>query len=237
MNVLGYVRASTDKQRLDRQVIQIEREARLRDWTLVDVLHDPARSAATLERPFLLDTLQRLDRGEADALVVADLDRLSRDVVDMGDLLAWFEEAGVRLVALAQQLDTGLPGVGALALAWASWAQLERELGSQRTKSGLQERRAAGACIGRPAVADRPELVERIDAMRGRGMSMPAICTELNGEGVPTLRGAALWRPSALQTILGYKRPPRRRTRDTLPPISRRTGGHVRARGPDRNPV
>lgn len=225
MDLLGYVRVSTDKQRLDRQVAQINRAAKARKgWTIVDIVHDPARSAANLDRPFLLQTLVRLERGEADVLVVSDLDRLSRSVVDMGDLLAWFEDAGVRLIALAQNLDTGLPGVGSMALAWASWAQLDREMGSEATRSGLQERRAAGACIGRPAVADRPEVVERIVRMRDHDeMSLPGICAALNAEGVPTLRGAAAWRPSALQTILGYKRPPRRRQRDVLPPITPRS--------------
>jgi DNA invertase Pin-like site-specific DNA recombinase len=223
MNVFGYVRASTEKQRVDRQVAELEREARRRGWTVVDVVEDPAQSAATLARPKLLETLERLDGREADALAVCDLDRLTRDVVDMGDLLSWFDEAGVRLVSLAQQLDTGLPGARGVALAWASFAQIEREKGAHATRMGMAERRAAGACIGRPAVVDRPELVALIEQMRfEKGMSLREICDVLNGAGVPTLRGAAAWRPSALQTILGYKRRPRRRQRDVLPPITRR---------------
>jgi hypothetical protein len=110
-----------------------------------------------------------------------------------------------------------------MALAWASWAQLDREKGSEATRSGLRERRAAGACIGRPAVADRPELVERIVRLRDEEeLSLPRIAATLNADGVPTMRGAPVWRASALQTILGYKRPPRRRQRDVLPPITRR---------------
>lgn len=223
LKLLGYVRVSTDGQRLARQVADIERAATLREWDLIDVVRDPARSAANLQRPFLLQTLERLSGGEADALIVSNLDRLTRTAVDMGDLLAWFKEADVRLIALAQQLDTDQPGVAAMALAWASFAQLEREMGSEATRSGMQERRAAGACIGRPAVADHPALVARIVRMRKQSeMSLPGICAALNAEGVPTLRGGTLWRPSALQTILGYKRPPPLRQRDVLPPITRR---------------
>jgi DNA invertase Pin-like site-specific DNA recombinase len=192
----------------------------------VDVVRDPARSAATLQRPALLQALKRLDRGDAEVLVVCDLDRLTRDVVDMGDLLNWFDEAGVRLVSLAQQLDTALPGARAVAQVWASFAQLEREKGAHATKMGMQERRAAGACIGRPAVVDQPGLRERIERMRfEENKSLREICQELNAEGVPTVRGAAAWKPSALQTVLGYERPATRRKRDVLPPVSyRRTG-------------
>jgi DNA invertase Pin-like site-specific DNA recombinase len=223
MDALLYVRVSTDKQRVDRQIYELRRAADREGWNVIDVVEDPAQSGATLQRPKLLETLVRLDRGEADALAVCHLKRLTRDAVDMGDLLNWFDEAGVRLVSLAQQLDTDLPGARAMALAWAGFAQLEREDGSHATKMGMADLRAKGACIGRPAIADRPELAERIRQMRNeQRMSLRKICEVLNAEGVPTLRGGAVWRPSALQTILEYRRPPRRRQRDVLPPITRR---------------
>jgi hypothetical protein len=38
-------------------------------------------------------------------------------------------------------------------------------------------------------------------------MTLQAIADQLNAEGVPTLRGGALWRPSSVQTALGYRRP------------------------------
>jgi hypothetical protein len=62
---------------------------------------------------------------------------------------------------------------------------------------------------GRPAVKDRPELLERIAAMRADGMSLREIAEHLNAEQVPTPRGGALWRPSSIQAALGYKRPGR----------------------------
>lgn len=55
----------------------------------------------------------------------------------------------------------------------------------------------------RPAVADDQELVEAIRDMRARGKSLQRICDHLNEGGVPTRRGGAMWRPSALQVVLG----------------------------------
>ena len=58
----------------------------------------------------------------------------------------------------------------------------------------------------RPALADDPELVERIVQMRAQGMTLQAIADRLNEEGVPTVRGGAEWRPSSVRSGLGYKR-------------------------------
>jgi hypothetical protein len=43
--------------------------------------------------------------------------------------------------------------------------------------------------------------------MRNAGMTLQAIADRLNQEGVPTVRGGAMWRPSSVQASLGYKRP------------------------------
>jgi hypothetical protein len=64
---------------------------------------------------------------------------------------------------------------------------------------------------GRSAVADIPELHERIADMREHGMTLQAIADRLNAEGVPTLRGGAKWRPSSVQRATGYLRPSGRR--------------------------
>jgi hypothetical protein len=56
-------------------------------------------------------------------------------------------------------------------------------------------------------VSHRPELVERIVAMRAANMTLRAIADQLNTEGIPTLRGGKKWRPSSIQAALGYRRP------------------------------
>jgi Recombinase len=60
-------------------------------------------------------------------------------------------------------------------------------------------------------VEDVPALKQRILDMRGEGMTLQAIADQLNDEGVPTMRGGQLWRPSSVQAALGYRRPRRRR--------------------------
>ena len=76
--------------------------------------------------------------------------------------------------------------------------------------------------MGRPAVADRPELLERINQMRADDMTLQAIADQLNAEHVPTLRGGTMWRPSSVQAALGYRRPGSRSPLDQLPPVKER---------------
>lgn len=60
-------------------------------------------------------------------------------------------------------------------------------------------------------VEDIPSLKERILEMRREGRTLQAVADQLNEEGVPTIRGGQLWRPSSVQAALGYRRPRRRR--------------------------
>ena len=61
---------------------------------------------------------------------------------------------------------------------------------------------------GRPGLrhAD-PALAERIEALRDAGLSLQAIADRLNADGIPTPRGGEVWRPSSVQSALGYRRP------------------------------
>jgi DNA-binding CsgD family transcriptional regulator len=55
-------------------------------------------------------------------------------------------------------------------------------------------------------VADRAAIRKRILQMRGDGMTLQAIADQLNAEGVPPPRERGRWRPSSVQTTVGYSR-------------------------------
>lgn len=227
MRLLAYVRVSTTEQAergygLDAQEMAIRETCDRRGWELVELVRDEGLSGKNLERPGLRRALERLAAGEADGLLVAKLDRLSRSVVDFGLLLEWFTEAEVALVALDLGVDTSTPGGRLVANVFASVAEWERDTIAARTKDGLAAVRAQGKPTGRPAVADRPELAERIRAMRDQGLTLQAIADTLTAEGVPTARGAKAWRPSSVQAASGYRRRRPRRKHTALPEVRRR---------------
>ena len=131
--------------------------------------------------------------------------------------MEWFSRNDARFLAVDLELDTATPGGRVAAHALRAAGDLERHMLQERTRRGLEAARQKGARPGRPAVADRPELRERIRALRRDGWTLQAIADELNADGVPTLRGGAEWRPSSVRSAAGYKRPDGGRGLDGLP--------------------
>lgn len=219
--VLGYTRVSTVGQEesgagLDAQAELIGQAATMRPWEVLEIVRD-AGSGKDLDRGTLYAALERLAKGEADALVVAKLDRLTRSLVDFSMLLQWFEDAGKALIALDFDLDTSTPTGELVAHIIMAVAQWERRAIGARTKDALAAIRASGRAINPGAVSDDVELAELVRMLRhDDGLSLDAIAAKLNEDGVPTVRGGTIWRKSALVTMLGYKRP-RRRTIVSLP--------------------
>src|SRR5205823_11558201 len=180
---------------LEAQREAIEREARRRGWALVETIEDAGYSAKDLKRPGIQQVLETLQRGEAKALVVGKLDRLSRSMIDFTALMGRATREGWALVALDCAVDTTTPAGEAMAHVLATFAQFERRLIGQRTREALAQKKAQGVRLGRPQSIS-PQLARRIRSMRTRGMTLQAICDKLNAEGVPTARGGAVWRPT-----------------------------------------
>jgi DNA invertase Pin-like site-specific DNA recombinase len=218
--VIGYVTVSDNAEQRDdrRSTATIDAACERSGWSLLEIVRD-RENGRTLDRPGLGYALQRIVDGHARGLVVSDLQRLGRSVVDLGALLAWFRDAGATLVALDLSIDTSTSEGRHVAATLIALSNRERERIANRTRDGLDAGRAKGRPAGRPSVSDRPELLQRIAAMREANMTLQAIADELNAEGVPTLRGGSRWRPSSIQVALGYRRPG---PRDHLPSLGGR---------------
>jgi DNA invertase Pin-like site-specific DNA recombinase len=205
VRAITYRRVSTDEQAdsglgLAAQTTQLAAALAARRWALVHAAVDEGLSAKDLRRPALQDAIDRLERGEADVLVVAKLDRLSRSTLDYASLLERSIKSGWRLVALDTDVDTTTPMGEAITSVAVAFAQLERRLISARTKAALAELKAQGRRLGRPIEID-DTVRQRIAAMRADGLSLQRIARALNDEGVPTARGA-MWYPSTVQHVL-----------------------------------
>ena len=182
MRVLGYVRVSTDEQSNSGAGLQAQRaaivaECERRGWQLVEVIEDAGYSAKDMKRPGVQEALRVLEAGEASALVVAKLDRLSRSMLDFTALMAKAQKQSWALVALDCAVDTSTPTGEAMANMLATFAQFERRLISQRTKEALAVKRANGVRLGRPPTLPQP-VVRRIQRQRARGDSLRKIADE-----------------------------------------------------------
>jgi DNA invertase Pin-like site-specific DNA recombinase len=213
--LIGYVSGSgtarTAKIELDRQAQLIDRECERRGFQLVELVYElePANRRSST-RPGLAYALRRISEQTASGLIVAELRRLTRSAVELGQIIDWLGHHKARLAAATEGLDTAASEGRLAAALLVSVAGWERARLSERTRNGLMAAKSNGRSIGRPAVGDDPALSQRIREMRIAGMTLQAIADRLNEEGVPTIRGGSLWRHSSVQVAAGYRRRPRR---------------------------
>jgi DNA invertase Pin-like site-specific DNA recombinase len=205
--VIAYRRVSTEEQGvsgagLGAQRQALETEALRRGWTEVEWIEDAGFSGKNLKRPGIQAALAQLARGEAGALVVSKLDRLSRSIVDTAGLMERARREGWALIALDVDVDTSTPSGELLTNIMASANQFERRVISQRTKDALAVKRAQGVHTGRRSTLD-PAVKARIVTMYdgGAGLGLSAIARELNEEGAPTGQGGARWYPSSVRAV------------------------------------
>src|SRR5580700_1816829 len=153
MRAFGYIRVSTDKQAdrgcsLEAQREKIRAMAVVHGTELADVIVDAGESAKNLDRPGMKRILDLVRTGDVDTVIVAKLDRLTRSVRDLADLLEVFQRKGVSLVSVAESLDTG-SAAGRLVLnIMVSVSQWEREAIGERTRDALQLKRSRLEFLG-----------------------------------------------------------------------------------------
>jgi DNA invertase Pin-like site-specific DNA recombinase len=206
VRVLAYVRVSSEEQAdsragLEAQRAAIRAECERRGWLIVEIIEDAGYSAKDLRRPGVRAALEQLEQKDADGLVVAKLDRLSRSMIDFTSVMATAQKQGWALVALDCAVDTTTPAGEAMAHVLATFAQFERRLIGQRTREALAVKKSQGVRLGRPQSIS-PQLARRIRSMRSRGLTLQAICDQLNEESLPTPRGGKAWRPTSLRAVL-----------------------------------
>lgn len=206
MNIIGYIRVSTDEQAdsgagLQAQRTTIEQETQQRGWTLTDILEDPGYSAKNMRRPAIQQALEMLHRGEASGLMVAKLDRLSRSLQDFTTIIETARHQKWSLVCLDINVDTSTPAGEAMASILAVFSQYERRLIGQRTREGLAAKRQAGVILGRPQKISF-ELRSRMRVELSTGASLAAVARGLNREGVPTAQGGVRWWPSTVRAAV-----------------------------------
>lgn len=205
--VVGYVRVSTVEQGdsglgLAAQLHTVEAEANRRGWGRIGVVSEVASAASVHRRPLLADVLDLLDRGEADVLVVAKLDRLARSTLDFAKIMERSYAAGWALVVLDLGIDTATPAGRMVASVVAATAQYERDLVRQRTRDALAAKKAQGHRLGRPSALDAITL-DRIVGRRAAGLTLRAIAAELEDAGVLTPTGRTHWSAQQVSQALG----------------------------------
>ena len=139
--LIGYARVSTSGQLLDRQQHALAEAGCLR--VFADKL-----SGKNADRPELAACLDYLRPG--DTLVVPSLDRLSRSLADLIQIVTMLRRRRIGFKSLHEALDTTTPGGRLVFHVFAALAEFIRELIVEGTREGLDAARGRGARLGRP---------------------------------------------------------------------------------------
>ena len=209
---IGYARVSTKEQEdsgagLNAQREAIEREIERRGWAWSDNLAAPktfvdicSGSTPWRNRERLPLAIEVIESGQADVLVVAKMDRLSRSLLDFADILERARKKGWAIVLLDFGLDLTTPVGEMVASILAAVAQFERRRIGERTREALAAKKAQGVKLGRPSTVE-PHIVTRILEMRARGCSYQFIADTLNVDGIPTAQGGTRWRDTSVRAV------------------------------------
>lgn len=220
MKAIGYVRVSTDHQAdrgvsLEAQSQKVSAMAVVKDAELVDVIVDAGASAKSLQRPGMAQLLDLVDRKAVDVVIVAKLDRLTRSVADLAELLKRFKKRGVSLVSVADSLDTHTAAGRMVMNVMMSVSQWEREAVSERTTDALRLKQTKGERVGNLPYGYRlatdgvhlerdareQQVRMRIEQLRTAGLTLRQVAEDLNREGLTTRRGTA-WRHQYIAAVL-----------------------------------
>ena len=147
--IVGYIRISTDKQDLDKQRHLLLEYAR-KDRLIIDEFIEAEVSSREDIGARRIDELQtKLQKG--DTLLVAELSRLGREMLQVLNIINDLSKKGVKLTFVRQPELSTTGSHGKLLLAiYSYFAEAEREFISMRVKQGLAAARAKGVKLGRP---------------------------------------------------------------------------------------
>lgn len=149
MTVLAYVRVSTEDQSTNAQRHAITERHNVGKW-----FEDQAVSGATkaLERPSFAELFKYAREG--DTLVVAAIDRLGRDTLDLLTTVQALEGKGVAVVSLREGFDLSTPIGKAMLTMLGAVAELERSNIKARQLAGITRAKATGQKLGAPKRID-----------------------------------------------------------------------------------
>jgi DNA invertase Pin-like site-specific DNA recombinase len=220
MQAIGYVRVSTDRQAdqgvsLEAQEAKIRAMATIHSAELLDVIVDGGESAKSMNRPGLQRLLEMVHTGRVQAVIVAKLDRLTRSVKDLCNLLELFEKRKVALISVAESLDTASAGGRLVITIMAAVSQWEREAIGERTRDALRHKRSQGHRVGNIPFGSRlsadgkrlepdateQEALKEIRRLRDEGASLRGIAMALNHRAYRTRRGTP-WRLESVARVV-----------------------------------
>lgn len=176
-NVCIYARVSTGSQELEQQTEACRRYCEYKKFNVVKVYEDFGSGKSYRSRPGFVDMLKDIRAMKYDSVVVFRLDRLFRNVVEAVNMIQEWDNKGVRIHSINENLDTSTAIGKAMRDIILVLAQLERENIAEATRARLQALKDSGKKLGRPTISDFQQ--EQIMRYYQRGWSYRKIADKM----------------------------------------------------------
>lgn len=175
--LIGYARVSTDDQNLDLQKDALKQAG-------CERIIEDRMSGAKAERPGLQEALGYARSG--DIFVVWRLDRLSRSLKDLIEMITILESRDIGLMSLHESINTTSSSGKLIFHIFGALAEFERNLIRERTNAGLSAARARGRKGGRPKALALDKRKLAIKLYEEKKHTVDQIC-QMMGISKPTL--------------------------------------------------
>ena len=216
-----YIRVSTQYQ-VDRASLPVQREELINyakyalDITDCVVFEDAGYSAKNTDRPDYQRMMARVRTGEFSHLLVWKIDRISRNLLDFAAMYAELKKLGIVFVSKNEQFDTSSAMGEAMLKIILVFAELERNMTSERVSAVMLSRANDGIWNGGKVpfgyaydkdskqfsiIEDEAQVVLHIYDLYESVKSLTTVAKSLNEKGVRSRTGKP-WNPTTVRTML-----------------------------------
>ena len=174
---IGYLRVSTGDQELEKNKSDILHLANLLNMGQVVFVEEIVSGKVSWKKRKIAEIIAEFKKG--DTLIVSELSRLGRSMLECMEILSVAVEKGVRVYAVKGNwsLDSSIQSK-IVAMAFSMASEIERDLISQRTKEALRYRKEQGIKLGRPPGPGKSKLDQyrpEIEALLANGSTQKFI--------------------------------------------------------------
>lgn len=185
---IAYLRVSTADQNTEKNKAEILALANEKDFGKVEFVEEVISGTKSWKQRRIKSIID--DIGEGDRLIVPEMSRLGRSMLEIMEILSIAKEKGIFVYAVKGNWElNGSIQSKVMAMAFSIAAEIERDLISSRTIEALKARKAAGVKLGRPKGAGKSKLDKHrpeIEALLQNG-STKAFIAKRYGTTLPNL--------------------------------------------------
>lgn len=216
-----YIRVSTHWQ-IDKDSLKVQRRELIAYVEIVlgikdyVIFTDPGYSAKNTDRPDYQAMMDRIRTGEFTHLVVWKIDRISRNLLDFASMYDELKRLGVTFVSKNEQFDTSSAIGEAMLKIILVFAELERNMTSERVTAVMLSRANNGQWNGGrvpygyswdkeyrtfSVVEQEAKVIRRMAELYEQYQSLLYVAKYMNEAGITTKTGKQ-WTPTTVRTML-----------------------------------